>query len=68
VWYWLRLGWTFGDRFHAALQKDPNWPHPDRSMNKINDSHRAFFRGIRRIDGEIHAKGRLPTVYELSFQ
>jgi 4-hydroxyacetophenone monooxygenase len=43
VWYRLRLGWTFGDRFHAALQKDPNWPHPERSMNKINDSHRAFF-------------------------
>ncbi len=43
VWYRLRLGWTFGDRFHTALQKDPNWPHPERSMNKINDSHRAFF-------------------------
>jgi 4-hydroxyacetophenone monooxygenase len=43
VWYRLRLGWTFGDRFHAALQKDPNWDHPERSMNKINDSHRAFF-------------------------
>jgi 4-hydroxyacetophenone monooxygenase len=43
MWYRLRLGWTFGDRFHTALQKDPNWLHPERSMNKINDSHRAFF-------------------------
>ena len=23
VWYRLRLGWTFGDRLHSALQKDP---------------------------------------------
>ena len=43
VWYRLRLGWTFGDRLHSALQKDPAWPHGDRSMNKINDSHRAYF-------------------------
>jgi 4-hydroxyacetophenone monooxygenase len=43
VWYRLRLGWTFGDRLHSALQKDPAWPHADRSMNKINDSHRAYF-------------------------
>jgi 4-hydroxyacetophenone monooxygenase len=43
VWYRLRLGWTFGDRLHSALQKDPNWEHPERSMNKINDSHRGYF-------------------------
>lgn len=51
VWYRLRLGWTFGDRFHAALQKDPEWPHPERSMNKINDSHRAAF--TRYIESEL---------------
>ncbi|MGO9265878.1 MAG: flavin-containing monooxygenase [Candidatus Binataceae bacterium] len=45
VWYRLRLGWTFGDRLHAALQKDPAWPHADRSMNKANDSHRGYFTG-----------------------
>ena len=43
LWYRLRLGWTFGDRLHSALQKDPSWPQFDRSMNKINDSHRAYF-------------------------
>ena len=43
MWYRLRLGWTFGDRLHSALQKDPNWPHADRSLNKVNDSHRAYF-------------------------
>jgi 4-hydroxyacetophenone monooxygenase len=43
TWYRLRIGWTFGDRLHSALQKDPTWPHADRSLNKINDSHRAYF-------------------------
>ena len=51
VWYRLRLGWTFGDRLHSALQKDPTWAHADRSMNRINDSHRAYF--TRYIVSEI---------------
>ena len=43
VWYRLRAGWTFNDRLHDALQKDPDWPHPERSVNRINDAHRKFF-------------------------
>lgn len=43
AWYRLRLAWTFGDRLHTSLQKDPSWPHPERSLNRINDAHRAFF-------------------------
>jgi 4-hydroxyacetophenone monooxygenase len=43
AWYRLRLGWTYGDQVFNALQKDPNWPHPERSLNKANDSHRGFF-------------------------
>ena len=43
AWYRLRLGWTFGDQVFNALQKDPNWPHPERALNKANDSHRGFF-------------------------
>ena len=43
MWYRLRLGWTFGDRVHSTLQKDPSWQYADRSLNKINDSHRAYF-------------------------
>ena len=42
-WYRLRLAWIFGDRLYPTLQKDPDWPHPERSLNRINDSHRAFF-------------------------
>ena len=43
AWYRLRLGWTYGDQVFNALQKDPSWPHPERSLNKANDSHRGFF-------------------------
>ena len=42
-WYRVRLGWTFNDRIHSALQKDPDWEHPDRSLNAQNDAHRAYF-------------------------
>jgi 4-hydroxyacetophenone monooxygenase len=42
-WYRVRLGWTFNDRIHPALQKDPSWAHPERSMNAINDGHREYF-------------------------
>ncbi|MDF1722603.1 MAG: NAD(P)/FAD-dependent oxidoreductase [Minwuia sp.] len=48
AWYRVRLGWTFNDRVHPALQKDPEWPDADRSLNVINDGHRKFFtRHIR---------------------
>jgi 4-hydroxyacetophenone monooxygenase len=42
-WYRVRLGWTFNDRIHSALHKDPNWEHPERSLNATNDGHRAYF-------------------------
>ena len=43
AWYRVRLGWTFNDRIHSALQKDPNWQDKDRSLNAVNDGHRAYF-------------------------
>jgi 4-hydroxyacetophenone monooxygenase len=42
-WYRQRLAWTFNDRIHESLKKDPNWPHPERSLNAVNDAHRSFF-------------------------
>jgi 4-hydroxyacetophenone monooxygenase len=41
-WYRLRQLWNFGDRLHAHVQWDPDWPHPERAISKINDSQRAF--------------------------
>lgn len=53
AWYRVRLGWTFNDRIHTALQKDPDWPDKDRSLNAINDGHRKYFtKYIREELGE----------------
>ncbi|BBX00069.1 monooxygenase [Mycolicibacterium moriokaense] len=41
-WYRLRAFWNFSDRLHSALQIDPSWPHPERSVNEINERHRRF--------------------------
>ena len=50
-WYRVRSGWTFNDRIHPALQKDPSWPHPERAVNEINDRHRKFL--TRYIESQI---------------
>ncbi|RZT39127.1 flavin-containing monooxygenase [Cupriavidus agavae] len=42
-WYRQRLAWIFNDRIHASLQVDPQWAHPQRSINHRNDKHREFF-------------------------
>ena len=43
AWYWARLFWQFGDKVIDALRIDPDWTHPDRSVNARNDGHREFF-------------------------
>ena len=42
AWYRLRLAWTFNDKVHPTLQKDPGWPHADRSLNAKNERYREF--------------------------
>jgi len=42
AWYRLRLLWMYQDKLHPTLQKDPDWPHPERSVNATNDKHRVF--------------------------
>jgi 4-hydroxyacetophenone monooxygenase len=39
----VRAGWTFNDRLHSALQRDPEWEHPERSVSARNDEHRKYF-------------------------
>jgi 4-hydroxyacetophenone monooxygenase len=51
AWYRMRVGWTVGDRMHKTLQKDDSWPHPERSLNRINDAHRAYF--TEYLDSEL---------------
>ncbi|MBW0102037.1 NAD(P)/FAD-dependent oxidoreductase [Pseudonocardia sp. KRD-291] len=43
AWYWTRLFWQFGDKVIEALRVDPEWEHPERSVNARNDGHREFF-------------------------
>lgn len=53
IWYRLRAGWTFNDRIHSTLQKDPAWEHPERAVNAVNDAHRRFFtRYLREQIGD----------------
>ena len=42
TWYRFILFWRFGDGLYPSLHKDPEWEHPERSMNAANDRHRKF--------------------------
>ena len=39
-WYRFTLFWRYGDGLLRFLRKDPDWPHPERSLNRVNDRHR----------------------------
>ena len=53
-WYWIRLFWQFGDKVIEALRVDPDWPHPERSVNVRNDGHREFFK--RYLEGQLEGR------------
>jgi 4-hydroxyacetophenone monooxygenase len=40
-WFRFTMFWRYGDGLLATLRKDPEWPHLDRSMNKVNERHRV---------------------------
>lgn len=58
TWYRLRLMWMIQDKLHPTLQKDPDWPHPERSLNAVNDKHRRFFTEYldSQLDGAEHLR------------
>lgn len=39
-WYRFAMLWRYGDGLLPSLHKDPDWPHPERSLNRANDRHR----------------------------
>ena len=53
-WYRARLAWNFNDRVHPTLQVDPDWEHPDRSVNAVNDAHRRVF--TRYLSSELDGR------------
>ena len=40
AWFRFTMWWRYGDGLLPILRKDPEWPHPQRSLNKRNDRHR----------------------------
>jgi 4-hydroxyacetophenone monooxygenase len=53
AWYRFVMLWRYGDGLLATLRKDPAWPHPERSMNRINDRHREqMTRHIHEVLGD----------------
>jgi 4-hydroxyacetophenone monooxygenase len=39
-WFRLTMLWRYGDGLLPHLRRDPEWPHPDRSLNRVNERHR----------------------------
>lgn len=42
AWYRVCLMWRFGDGVWPTLQRDPDWPHPERAINARNDQQRVL--------------------------
>ena len=39
-WFRFSMLWRYGDGLLPFLKRDPDWPHPERSLNYINERHR----------------------------
>lgn len=39
-WFRFTMLWRYGDGLLRTLKRDPDWPHPERAMNRMNDRHR----------------------------
>lgn len=39
-WFRFSMLWRYGDGLLPHLRKDPSWPHPERSLNRVNERHR----------------------------
>jgi 4-hydroxyacetophenone monooxygenase len=40
AWFRFSMLWRYGDGLLPYLKKDPSWPQPERSLNRVNDRHR----------------------------
>lgn len=39
-WFRFNMFWRYGDGLLRHLKWDPEWPHPERAVNRVNDRHR----------------------------
>jgi 4-hydroxyacetophenone monooxygenase len=49
-WYRFQLFWGFSDGLYSALQVDPAWTDPKRSINRFNERHRRFMERHMRAE------------------
>lgn len=49
-WYRFNMFWRYGDGLLPFLRKDPDWPHPERAVNKGNDRHREELTNFIRSE------------------
>ncbi|MFZ9041518.1 MAG: flavin-containing monooxygenase [Ilumatobacteraceae bacterium] len=40
-WFRFTMLWRYGDGLLPHLRRDPDWPHPERSLNRVNERHRV---------------------------
>lgn len=40
AWFRFSMFWRYGDGLLKTLKIDPDWPHPERAVNAVNDRHR----------------------------
>jgi 4-hydroxyacetophenone monooxygenase len=50
-WFRFSMLWRYGDGLLPFLRKDPDWPYPDRSLNRINEKHRQEM--VAHIEAEL---------------
>jgi 4-hydroxyacetophenone monooxygenase len=51
-WFRFNMFWRYGDGLLACLQRDPDWPHSDRSVNSTNERHRVEM--VEFIQSKLH--------------
>ncbi len=54
AWYRFSLFWRYADGLHRTLFVDPEWPHPERSINRRNERHRTDMTAF--IEGELEGR------------
>ncbi len=53
-WFRFSMLWRYGDGLLPFLRRDPDWPHPERSLNFINERHRQEM--VDHIEAELGSR------------
>jgi len=64
-WFRFLIFWPGSDGLLPSLRLDPDWPHPDRSMNAINDAMRTGFIDYmqQQLDGDEELLAKVTPSY-----